>query len=111
MEFTTLVGDACYTPSESRKLVERINRLGFKVEEIRGVWMHHTHWKEKDGKAEEKLRLLLKGEDEGVELVKRQGMFSGYSFGCGCWFLVLGKVGRGRGGEGEGEGPVLESRE
>lgn len=74
MDHTTWTGEACFTSSESTKLVERINRLGFKVEEIRGVWTHHTHWKTKDEKAEEKLRLLLAGEEKGEDLVKRTGM-------------------------------------
>lgn len=38
------------------------------------MWTHHTHWKTKDEKAEEKLKLLLAGEVEGEELVKRTGM-------------------------------------
>ena len=45
MEHLVSPGDACFTPSEAKKLIARINRIGgVKVDEIRGVWLHYTHW-------------------------------------------------------------------
>jgi phosphoribosylformylglycinamidine synthase len=43
MNYLTLPGDACFTPSEALKLTERINRFGFTAHEIRGVWIHYAH--------------------------------------------------------------------
>jgi hypothetical protein len=48
MEHLTLPGDACFTSSEGKKLTESINKLGVKVESIRGVWMHYTHLRQSD---------------------------------------------------------------
>lgn len=45
MDTITLPGDACFTPSEAQKLTDRINKLGFAVNGVRGVWMHYTHLK------------------------------------------------------------------
>ena len=47
MEHLVSPGDSCFTPSEAKKLVDRINRFGgAKVDEIRGVWIHYTHWRD-----------------------------------------------------------------
>jgi len=48
MEYLTLPGDACFTPSEVQKLKGRISKLGFKVDEIRGGWVHYIHLKNVD---------------------------------------------------------------
>jgi len=48
MEYLTSPGDACFTPSEAKKLTERINKLGVRVNEIRGVFLHYTHLRQSD---------------------------------------------------------------
>lgn len=48
MEYLISPGNACFTPSEAAKLVERIVGLGVRVNDIRGVWMHYTHLRESD---------------------------------------------------------------
>jgi phosphoribosylformylglycinamidine synthase len=48
MEYLTSPGDACFTPSEAKKLTERINKLGVRVSEIRGVFLHYTHLRQSD---------------------------------------------------------------
>lgn len=47
MEYLTSPGDDAFSPSEAKKLVDRINKLGgAQVKEIRGFWMHYTHLKD-----------------------------------------------------------------
>ncbi|KAH6666959.1 hypothetical protein B0J14DRAFT_193157 [Halenospora varia] len=49
MEYLTSPGEACYTPSDSKKITERINKFGnVKVKEVRGVWMHYTHLRQSE---------------------------------------------------------------
>jgi hypothetical protein len=48
MNNITLPGDACFTPSEARKLTDRINKLGVAANEIQGVWIHYVHLKPSD---------------------------------------------------------------
>jgi phosphoribosylformylglycinamidine synthase len=48
MDHITLPGDECFTKSEAKKLTERVKKLGFAVNEIRGVWMHYTHLQPSD---------------------------------------------------------------
>lgn len=46
MEYAQSPGDTCFTPSEAKKLVDAINKQGkFNVTDVRGVWMHYTHFK------------------------------------------------------------------
>jgi len=40
-----LPGDSCFSPSEAQKLTDQINKLGYAVNEIRGVWIHYTRLK------------------------------------------------------------------
>jgi hypothetical protein len=48
MEHLTLPGDASFTPPEGKKLTDRINKLGVKVESIRGVWLYYIHLRQSD---------------------------------------------------------------
>jgi phosphoribosylformylglycinamidine synthase len=48
MKYLVSPGEPCFTPPEARKLTGRINKLGYKINEIRGVWIHYTHLKSSD---------------------------------------------------------------
>jgi hypothetical protein len=48
MQYLTSPGESCFTAPEARKLTGRINKLGYKINEIRGVWIHYTHLKQSD---------------------------------------------------------------
>lgn len=48
MEYLVSPGEPCFTAPEARKLAGRINRLGYRVNDIRGVWIHYTHLKLSD---------------------------------------------------------------
>ena len=42
-EYLISPGESCFTPSEAKKLTNRINALGYKVNDVRGLWIHYTH--------------------------------------------------------------------
>jgi len=42
-EYLISPGESCFTPSEAKKLKNRINDLGYKVNDVRGLWIHYTH--------------------------------------------------------------------
>lgn len=48
MDHLITPGDSCFTPSEAKKLSENINKLGVKVADIRGVYLHYTHLRSAD---------------------------------------------------------------
>jgi phosphoribosylformylglycinamidine synthase len=48
MEYLTSPGEACFTGPEARKLTGRISKLGYRINEIRGVWIYYTHLKQSD---------------------------------------------------------------
>ncbi|KAF8861177.1 phosphoribosylformylglycinamidin [Acephala macrosclerotiorum] len=77
MEHLTFPGDACFTSSEAEKLKDRIGKLGTRVREIQGIWMHYTHLKEPGNDSiKTKITQLIPGTEDANSLEKQPGSLS-----------------------------------
>lgn len=66
MEYLKLPGDSCFTVAEAEKLAARINDLhGVKVQ-LKGIWIHYVHLRHSDPDTENKIKMLLPGEEVGL---------------------------------------------
>ncbi|KAL7625397.1 phosphoribosylformylglycinamidine synthase [Parahypoxylon ruwenzoriense] len=60
MEYLVLTGESCFTPSEAKKLIDRINQTeSTKVANILGSWIYYAHIKGDKGAVQPKLEQLL----------------------------------------------------
>ncbi|KAI1391215.1 phosphoribosylformylglycinamidin [Hypoxylon trugodes] len=60
MEYITLTGESCFTPSEANKLKDRVNQTtSTKVANILGSWIYYAHIKGDKKAVEPKLQQLL----------------------------------------------------